>query len=199
MTGEGLHVQIPPRGLSRALEQGERRSTTRVREIIADGALLGIGRKDGKPPLRYEIHSLVGSHEAMSYHTTLLNALPSGEIESTGHFGPWNTADAARTPVSGDYKFQRANLGVFHGIAETLSSEGKFQGVLGNIDISGDVSVPDFSVTSSGHSVPIRASYYAIVNGTNGDLNSKEWTHSLSERKYWRRELSPSTPDNTEK
>jgi hypothetical protein len=72
--------------------------------------------------------------------------------------------------LSGSYEFQHANLGIFPGIAGTLSSDGKFNGVLEHVDVAGTIDVPDFQVTRSGHVVHVNAQFHAAVNGTDGDV-----------------------------
>jgi hypothetical protein len=46
----------------------------------------------------------------VSFRTSLRFSKPSGEINSRGQLGPWNKDDPARTPVSGDYRFENADL-----------------------------------------------------------------------------------------
>src|SRR4051812_42128958 len=171
---EGLHIQVPARSSGRSTPKEENPSNTRVAEVVANNALLEIGREHGKEPLRYEIHSLtlhsVSRKEPMGYDATFSNALPPGEIESHGHFGPWNSDDPGQTAVSGSYKFEHADLGVFSGIGGTLSSQDNFSGVLKNIEANGDVEVPDFKVTRAGRSFPLRSRYHAFVNAFNGDV-----------------------------
>jgi hypothetical protein len=81
----------------------------------------------------------------------------------------WNENDPEETPLSGEYKFEHADLSVYHGIAGMLSSQGKFGGKLGHIDISGTTDTPDFEVTSGGHPVRLSSEFTAYVDGTNGD------------------------------
>lgn len=179
---EGLQVRIPPRGPAPAPREQHGISGVRVGEIIADGALLEIARHEGNP-LRFEIHSLnlrsVSTDTPWSYRLAMRNAIPPGEIQSQGHFGPWKSADPAQTPLSGTYKFEQADLGVFRGIRGTLSAEDKFEGVLGQIDSSGSIAIPDFRVTSSNHEVPVRARYRAVINGINGDVRLEQVDASI--------------------
>jgi hypothetical protein len=78
------------------------------------------------------------------------------------------------TSLSGSYKFQQANLSVFHGIAGTLSSDGDFGGQLGDVAVRGEVDIPDFKVVTSDHEVHLNSRFRANVNGTNGDIFLKE-------------------------
>lgn len=169
----GLVVQVPARstGAGGATSQP---TQTRVGEIVAEGAVLEVARSDDKPPLKFELHSLsvqsFGSNSAWAYRVNMQNAEPPGEITSDGQFGPLNLDDLGATPVSGSYKFQQANLGVFRGIAGTLSSTGDFAGRLGAIGIRGTIDIPNFKVVSGDHEVHLTSRFRATVNGTNGDV-----------------------------
>jgi hypothetical protein len=170
---DGLHVKAPAPGAGGS-SASTQPSTVRVGEIVADGAVLEVTRSDAKPPLRFEIRSLTvrsfGPKSAWSYRVNMQNAEPPGQIISDGQFGPLNLEDLATIPFSGTYKFQNANLSVFHGIAGTLSSTGEFTGRLGEIGIRGTADIPDFEAAKSGHPVHLNSRFRAKVNGTNGDV-----------------------------
>jgi hypothetical protein len=182
----GLHIQAPLRGstvvnANERLEQAG--SRTRVGEVIADGTLLEVARPGDDNPLRFEIHSATLSsltpNGHLSYRIAFHNPLPPGEIHSAGTFGPWNFADAAQTPVSGNYTFEHADLSVFPGIAGTLSSKDDFQGVLQHIEAHGSVDVPDFEIDRSGHPLPLHSTFHAVIDGTNGDVILEKVTSTL--------------------
>ncbi len=110
----------------------------------------------------------VGESDPVTFHARFNNTEPPREIRSDGRFGPWNDDDPASTALSGSYTYEHAKLGVFQGIAGTLSSRGKFGGTLGHIAAEGDLEVPDFKV-SGVHAVHLASSFHAVVDGTNGD------------------------------
>lgn len=171
----GLYVRIPPRGTGTKSIQNPNSSTKmRVGEIDANGATLEIGRRGDKPPLKFEIHLLtvksVSATTAMNYRATLTNALPPGEIVSTGSFGPWNSNDPGQTPLSGTAAFRNANLGAFSGIAGTLSSDQDFQGTLARIEVKGKVEIPDFKVTKTNNQEPLASQFHLTVDAMNGDV-----------------------------
>jgi hypothetical protein len=176
----GLRVHVPARGsgthteINSAAQSGSIPIRTRVGEIVADSAVLEVARHGDKPPLKFAIHLLtlnsVTRDKPFSYRVALTNALPPGEIVSSGQLGPWNSRALGETPVSGSYTFQQANLGVFGGIAGTLSSEDSFEGALGHIDVHGKIQIPDFEVKRSNHRVHLNARFLATVNATNGDV-----------------------------
>lgn len=186
---DGLHIQVPPRGSSVSSAQSFSQSDpisarTVIGEIDSDGALLEIGRRNDSP-LKFEIHNIrlhsVGLKKVMSYSVELRNPLPPGEIRSAGKIGPWRPHDLGQIPVSGDYKFDRADLGVFSGIQGQLSSTGKFAGRLAEIDVAGATDVPDFAVKTNGHAFPLKSRFQAQVDGTNGDVQVTRMSVLLAE------------------
>jgi hypothetical protein len=138
-----------------------------------DAELVIIPRKANKAPKVWAIHWLklhdVAASREMPFTATLRNAVPPGEIATSGTFGPWHTGEPADTPLKGEFKFEKADLGVFKGIGGTLSSKGSFGGALGRIEVNGETDTPDFVVKIGGHPLPLHTKYYSIVDGTNGD------------------------------
>lgn len=185
---EGLEIHIPPRGrstLSSSMEDHHEiasaqpgNDTTQLRflieKMVADNTLLEIEPKEeGKKPLRFDIEKLAlysaGPVHQMSFQTVLTNVRPPGRINSSGQFGPWQRDDPRATPVSGDYTFSNANLGVFKGISGILSSTGKYHGVLQHIEVDGSTDTPRFALKEGGDPVHLTTKFHSIVNGTDGD------------------------------
>jgi hypothetical protein len=178
---EGLKISVPPHqdqtgGSGGGDAKGAMRKFHMLRfdEILSDGAVLKIlTSKPGKNPLEFDLQHLrlnsSGPDGALSFHTTLSNPMPPGEIVSSGIFGPWNGDDPNQTPVSGDYTFDKADLGVFPGISGILSSKGNYQGVLEQIRVDGTTDTPDFRISIAGHPVHLSTTFHAIVDGTDGD------------------------------
>jgi hypothetical protein len=141
--------------------------------VSSDARLVIVPREREKTPRVWAIHRLqmqhVGVDESMPFQATLTNAIPPGEIETAGAFGPWKSKDPGRTPLHGTYTFNRADLSVFHGIAGVLSARGTFAHTLDHIDINGETETPDFTINVSGNPFPLNTTYHAIVDGTNGD------------------------------
>ena len=170
---EGLRILVPPRDSGEHF-QTFKRSTFVIDDLIADGAILEIKSRDAeKQPLQFSFYNLVisnvGSDGPASFQAKLSNPDPPGEITTTGKFGPWNPDDVGKVTVSGDYLFQQADLGVFHGIAGLLSSSGKFSGTINRIEVQGLTDVPSFIVSSSSHHMQLKTQFHAVVNGENGD------------------------------
>jgi hypothetical protein len=187
---EGLHVFVSPGSerIGNAARPADRpgQSALIIGEIIADGAVVEFAfGEPGKEPLKFEIHKLtlnsVADNRPMSFHAALLNPKPPGEILTDGQFGPLRPQNVGQILLSGSYAFQRADLGIFPGIGGTLSSTGKFNGMLERIAIEGSTDTPDFKVTRSDHAVDLRTQFHAIVNGMDGDV-SLQSVHAQFER-----------------
>jgi len=174
---KGLELNIPPKGSRREMtNMGTRtgKMTIYVDKFVCEDTKLIINTtKPGKPPLEFAISSLkmkdIGSGQPLQFNATLINPKPVGDIQSNGLFGPWQQDSPRETPVQGDYSFTHADLSTIKGIAGMLSSTGEYSGTLGNIVVSGRTDTPDFQVASSGHPVPLRTEFHAIVDGTSGD------------------------------
>src|SRR5215471_18317947 len=171
---DGFRVHIPPMGTPvQESNWQETKSSTRVGEIVADGSSIQIDRSS-RDALLFAIHTLrlhsVSDTQPASFTVSLHAPLPPGDVRAQGQFGPWNYNLPGQTPLAGEYTFENADLGVFQGIAGTLSAQDKFEGVLQHIDSQGNIDVPNFMVTRSQHPVHLRSEFQAIVNGTIGDV-----------------------------
>jgi hypothetical protein len=145
-----------------------------IDELDAPGAKLVILPRDkNKTPKTWSIHTLklrhVGAGREMPFDARLTNAVPPGEIESSGTFGPWVTDAEGKTPLEGTFTFKNADLSVFKGISGILSSKGSYAGSLAWIDVHGETETPDFTITVGGHPFALHTKYHSIVDGTNGD------------------------------
>jgi hypothetical protein len=172
---KGLAIHIPPK--QKRIEEKQTKHCdipVIVDELVSDeGELDLIPSNPGKPIHQFLIHHRlmhsVGLGHSAPFRASLTNAVPTGEIRTEGHFGPWQIEDPGLTPLSAKYTFTEANLGVFHGIAGILSSEGKFSGVLNNIDVDGETTTPDFSLSIAGHPLLLKTDFQAAVDGITGD------------------------------
>jgi len=170
---EGMHILIPPLG-SEPFKTPQRSSVV-VDDLVADGTILEVAsRQSGTPPLRCTFRGFtisdVGGSGPAAFRATLSNPEPPGEITTTGKFGRWNAEDVGKTAVSGDYRFEHADLSVFPGISGLLTSSGRFSGSLAHIEVEGDTDVPHFTATRSSHHTELRTQFRAVVNAENGDV-----------------------------
>jgi len=178
---EGMEITIPPKGERLKLSadsspEGDSESQTAVliKEVIIKDAKLVILPKDSKKlALAFGIQNLrlnwASTGVVMLYDAALTIPKPPGAIHSVGSFGPWNAAEPGDTPLSGDYTLEKADLGVFAGIAGILSSTGHFEGTLDTIHAKGRASVPDFRLKRAGNAVPLMTQFEVLVDGTNGN------------------------------
>lgn len=173
-----MHVTVPPSEPGEAnpvmpLTFSQSAPEIKIDRIIADGATLDFMRKSGKKPYRLVVEKLrldgVGNNLPMAYKTVIGIELPPGKIRSEGTFGTWNPKNPGSTPVKGSYTFEDANLAAFGGISGTLSSSGSFDGMLRQIGVEGDATVPNFKVYDTSHERELAVAYQAMVDGTNGD------------------------------
>jgi hypothetical protein len=145
-----------------------------IEQLEAPDSQLAILRSDPeKAPRVWYMHQLtmrnVGLASKMPFDTLLTNAVPPGQIAASGTFGPWGRSDPGATPLEGRFTFDNADLSVFNGISGILSARGTFDGTLDRIAVDGETETPDFMVNISHHTVPLRTTYRAIVDATNGN------------------------------
>ena len=135
--------------------------------------------KPGHMPLVFAIAQLklanVSAGGAMHFDAVLTIPRPTGLIQTSGTVGPWAVDDPGETPVDGDYRFNHADLGVFKGIAGSLDSTGKYNGALRHMEVDGETTTPDFRLTHFGTPLPLKTTFQATVDGTNGDT----WLHPV--------------------
>ena len=176
----GLRIDLPPKSQptpTSGQAAGHPRPgkvTVFVDELDCTDTVLTLGTdKPGKVPLRFVIQSLdlrsIGAGQPLDFTATLTNPKPLGQIETRGHFGPWDADRPGATALGGTYEFHDADLGTIKGIGGILSSQGAYQGTLDKIVVDGKTDTPDFQVKISGHKVPLHTDFHAIVDGTNGD------------------------------
>ena len=184
----GLLVQIPPDKNDDDSDKDARPEKSEAEQIASarkyeqiiidrfeapDTILKLYSSKPHKPPKEFLIHELamnsVGSNQTIPYNATLTNPIPKGEIHAQGTFGPWDVPHPARTPVTGKYEFNNANLDTIDGLAGILSSVGDFKGPLNRIEVQGTTETPDFQIDAGGRAVPLSTKFSAVVDGSDGD------------------------------
>jgi hypothetical protein len=173
----GLAIDIPPRQM-RAAGASRKRYKEKIKivvdEIVCDDSQLVIGtEKKDKDPKVFELRHIVlhdvGPNAPWPYDATLTNAIPKGDIHAVGTFGPWNTETPGDSSVTGRYTFDHADLNPIKGIGGTLHSAGTFGGQLDKIAVQGTADVPNFSLDTANHPMPLNTSFQAVVDGTTGD------------------------------
>jgi hypothetical protein len=176
---QGLRVNIPPKGdRGQGPDDPKRKGQSALGIVVdriecTDAKVTLETSKAGKKPLEFAIKSLVltdvGAKKPLNYTALLVNPKPVGDVQSTGHFGPWQDDNPRDTPLDGDYTFTHADLSSIHGLGGILSSTGTFGGTLGNLTADGTTETPDFRLDISDHPVPLHTEFHAVVDGTTGD------------------------------
>jgi hypothetical protein len=173
---QGLAINIPPKSMRQNGNASQHRGKIKIHvdEFICDDSRLVIGTdKPDKDPkvfvLQHIVLKDVGPNAPSHYDATLINAIPKGDIHAVGTFGPWDTEAPGESAVTGHYTFQHADLNTIKGIAGILHSVGDFKGRLDRIEVQGIADVPDFSLDTANHPVPLHTQFSAIVDGTTGD------------------------------
>jgi hypothetical protein len=174
---KGLRLNLPPREQRGEMKNmGPKGGKIKIvvdKLVFDDTQLIVNTLRPGKLPLEFDIANLkmtrVGPGEPMHFDADLTNPKPVGNILSSGSFGPWQADSPRDTPLSGTYSFNHADLSTIKGIGGTLSSTGKYAGILDKIVVDGATDTPDFRITISGRKVPLHTDFHAIVDGTSGD------------------------------
>lgn len=205
---DGLEVSIPPtdpgtgiRPMPRAPTRGGRARNSDglvVRRLTATNTRLAIvPRVEGKNAKVWDIFELdmqnLRAGEPATFIAALINPIPYGKIESTGTFGPWQAAEPGDTPLTGEYTFA-ADLGTIEGLAGQLNASGAMTGTIDEISTHGETHTPDFRLTElDGISLPLDASYAALVDGTKGDVELRGVDVTLGRSKFHARGLVEGT------
>jgi hypothetical protein len=186
---DGLTITVPPKDARRTLggpdEPAEAPpsdddamlspSKVIIERLISHNAILTFAKKrPDHRPLVFTIESLelqqLGFDRVVPFRAQLVNPVPTGLIQSQGTFGPWVKDDPAETPVSGEYRFSDADLSTIDGISGTLTSSGSYRGRITEIDVTGTTTTPDFNLELGGTPQPLKTTFAAAVDGTNGSV-----------------------------
>jgi hypothetical protein len=189
---QGFTIHIPPKSVR---AQGGQKSKHRgkikivVDELVFDDSQLIIGTdKPNKDPKIFDLKHIVlhdiGPNSPAPYDATLTNAIPRGDIHATGTFGPWQDEAPGDSNVTGKYIFDHADLNTIKGIGGMLHSVGDFTGRLNRIEVHGTADVPNFSLDTANHPVPLETRFSAIVDGTTGDTYLQPVQAKLGESKF---------------
>jgi len=172
----GLAINVPPASQRSTPSTHKRHDKIKIRvdKIVCDDSQLVIGTdKPDKDPRIFQLEHIVlrdlGPNTAWPFDAVLTNPVPKGEIHATGSFGPWNTESPGDARVNGKYLFENADMNTIKGIGGTLKSTGSFDGQLDRIAVRGETDVPNFSLDTANHPIPLFTRFQAVVDGTSGD------------------------------
>jgi hypothetical protein len=110
-------------------------------------------------------HSLSGDGK-LAADATIRSTLPPGNILISGTFGPWDPDVPARTPISGSFTLDNADLSTIPGgLSGNLSAQGNYDGIVEKIAVDGTAGAPDFATNTSEHPVDLKANFHVIIDG----------------------------------
>ncbi len=186
---QGASAIIPPSGS--ASHDSSRKQTSKsnvakaqIERFEVNRASLQVERSGGQAPLTFQIGQFVLLHSNGSsdlpFTLSLRNPDPPGDVTANGSIH-WNREQPSQSAISGRYAFNHAQLGAMSGIGGVLSSTGKFQGPIDQIDIQGTVKVPDFEVKKAGHPMPLTVAFTAAVDTKKGTVELKPATAQLGQ------------------
>jgi hypothetical protein len=172
---ESVQVYIPAYLPPAIRKHPEARIPPTVMQLSANGAVLEIApRHKGAEIERFDFPQLVLSNlaknKAIRFRTLMLNRKLVGQIGAIGSVGPLTLGRIAETRISGDYHIRDRDLSTYKVVAGTLSADGRFNGTLGRAEVAGRSEIPNFSVTTSRHSLGLAAEYKTIVDAIKGDV-----------------------------
>ncbi len=146
-----------------------------IRHLTATNTRIAIiPRESGKNPKVWDVFSLdmrdIATDAPASFTASVTNPIPTGNIDITGNFGPWQSGDPGSTPLGGTYTFA-ADLGTIKGIEGHLDAKGEMDGVLDRITTHGDTTTERFRIPRlNAGSLVLETRYEAVVDGTKGDV-----------------------------
>jgi len=197
---DGLEISIPPKDAETGKRPMPRTSSNKrkpddgsrglvIRHLLATNTRLSvIPRDSNKNPKVWDVHELdmknLRAAEPATFTASLINPIPYGKIEASGHFGPWQSGEPGTTPLSGEYTFD-ADLGTIDGLAGQLAAIGEMSGTIDQISTKGQTKTPDFRLTElDGTSLPLQTAYEAVVDGTKGDVELKHVDVTLGKSRF---------------
>jgi hypothetical protein len=193
MSAAGLQVHLPPhRGEGRPEEPAPNaagtspvRSAPRIEagspgplivdELTVTNARVEIASSDpDRPPRVFQIHDLLltglAADRPWAFEAALINPQPEGDVATRGTIGPWNRSAPRLTPIEGRYRFTGGRLEAFRGIGGQLDAEGRFEGRLDDLAVTGEADIPDFFVEPARQPVRLRASYEVTIADRAADI-----------------------------
>jgi hypothetical protein len=164
-TAGGPSVPGPPRG-----------PYVRVDQVVSEHTHVEILPACGEQaPLRFELAHLrvknFDQSQTAEFSASLISAQPHAEIQATGRLGRWNAQEPSLTHLQGEYAMAHCDLATLPGLRGVLSSKGRFEGVLQRIELAGGADASEFSLNVSGHPEPLRVTFQATVNASDGSAS----------------------------
>jgi hypothetical protein len=155
-----------------------------IDEMVAEHAELEIlPSAEQQTPLHFELANLrvrnFSRARAADFAAMIVSSKPQVQIDTSGHVGPWSSSDPGVTPLQGNFKLRIADLATFPGLKGALVSEGRFKGVVKQIEISGEAVASEFGLSLSECPEPLHASFQASLDASDGSASIQRMSGSL--------------------
>lgn len=162
-----------------ALSSESRVPAVRIGRVVAENARIEMTALKAERPVRvFEIEQLVldslDLRKPVKYGARLRIHHPPGDLSVEGSFGPVPPERPGLTPYSGTYDFEEADLSVFEGFSGRLTAGGDFRGSVEETEVTGEASIPDFSMAGSGNPIPLQCRYEATVRDRGESIALRE-------------------------
>lgn len=146
-----------------------------IGKVIADGAEIELApTAERKQAWIFRIPKLIvhdlEDGKPLQFQARLQAPQPPFDLEAEGEFGPWSAGHGGESKTTGAYTLKSLDLGAFHAIGGIVTSKGNFDGTLQQVLVNGTAETRNFTVSTSGHQIPISSEFTATVNGLNGDV-----------------------------
>jgi AsmA-like C-terminal region len=173
LTGLSLHI---PTAKGPSATTPKPLFTIAIDEIVAERAQLEILPSAGQQtPLHFELANLRVNNfsptRAANFSALAVSSQPQAQIDISGRVGPWNSSDPGATGLEGAFKMPRGDLATLPGLKGALYSQGRFEGTVKRIEISGDAEASEFGLGLSGRPDPLHASFQALLDASDGSAS----------------------------
>jgi hypothetical protein len=150
-----------------------------IDQIVAEHAQLEILPSAGQQsPLHFELTKLrvknFSPTRAADFSALVVSSEPQAQIDISGRVGPWNSSDPSATPLQGTFKMPIGDLATLPGLKGALYSQGRFEGVVKCLEITGAAEAAEFGLGLSGHPEPLHASFQVSLDASDGSASIQQ-------------------------
>jgi hypothetical protein len=135
----------------------------------------------------YEIHQVklkgFAPGKKLHFDATVRLPVPPAEVEIGGDFGPYSGSVLREVPLAGKFNMKHADLSKFQALTGVVNAEGKFEGKVGALQVNASTDAPEFGLTDTGHAIPLKTEFSALVDATNGNVTFHSVQALLGETK----------------
>jgi hypothetical protein len=150
-----------------------------IDQIVAEHAQLEILPSAGQQSaLHFDLTNLrvknFSPARAADFRALIVSSEPQARIDISGRVGPWNSSDPSATPLQGTFKMPIGDLATLPGLKGALYSQGRFEGVVKRLEISGAADAAEFGLGLSGHPEPLHVSFQVSLDASDGSASIQQ-------------------------